>query len=170
MIELLDLQNGVVVPTIHCYNLDFLKKIMDSNPKNYLKVYAYLFYMTCPNPKLNPFFNLPDDEKEEVILQEVKADFSPEEKDIAHALKMCNKLYETPILRAYKGISAMLDRLANYMEVTPITSGRDGNGPFLLSAAKQFKEVRESFKATYADLMEDHGRLRGGSAKAYDQQ
>ena len=60
IIRLFDVQNGVVVPTEHCYTLKALKDIMDKYPEDYLKVYQYLFYMTCPNPDLNPFFYMID--------------------------------------------------------------------------------------------------------------
>jgi hypothetical protein len=38
---------------------------MDEYPENYLKVYQYLFYMSCPNPDINPFFHVADDDKED---------------------------------------------------------------------------------------------------------
>ncbi len=52
-IKLFDIENGVVIPTEHCYTLSTLKDLMDKYPDDYLKVYQYLFYMTCPNPDLN---------------------------------------------------------------------------------------------------------------------
>ena len=63
IVKLFDIQNEKVVPTEHCYTLKFLKDIMDSYPDSYLNVYQYLFYMTCPNPDLNPFFHLPEYDK-----------------------------------------------------------------------------------------------------------
>ena len=66
--KLFDIQNGKVVPTEHCYTLKSLKDIMDNYPDDHLKIYQYLFYMTCPNPDMNPFFHTPEHEKEEVIM------------------------------------------------------------------------------------------------------
>ena len=170
MIRLFDIQDGVVTPTEHCYVLDFLKKIMDNYPENHLKIYAYLFYMTCPYPDLNPYFNYPEAEKEEIILKDVDADFSGEDDFIPEAIQRCTELYETPTVRAYRGISKMLDRLAKYMEETPITHGRDGNINSLVAAAKNFEGIRNSFKGVYKDLQnEQSARTRGGSSLAYDQ-
>lgn len=126
MIKLFDIQNGKIVPTEHCYSMKSLKTIMDKYPDDHLSIYAYLFYMTCPNPEYNPFFNAPQDDKEEIILSEVDAKFDPEAKDITDALDRCKELYETPTVRAFKGIKSMLDRLANYMATTTIEHGRDG--------------------------------------------
>ena len=71
LVRLFDVQNGKVIPTEHCYTLNFLKDLMDVYPDTYMQVYQYLFYMTCPNPDMNPFFNLPEHEKEDLIIEEV---------------------------------------------------------------------------------------------------
>lgn len=170
MIKLFDIQNGNIIPTEHCYTLSFLKAVMDEYPEEHLVVYAYLFYMTCPNPELNPYFNMPEDDREQIILQDINAEFSTEDELILSALSKCKQMYETPTVRAYRGISSMLDRLATYMEKTPITHGRDGNITALVSAAKNFEGIRQSFKGAYKDLQdEQQTRTRGGGSLAYDQ-
>lgn len=170
MIKLLDLQNGKIIPTEHCYVLGFLKDIMDTYPEQHLSIYAYLFYMTCPNDEINPYFNMPTDEKEQIILQDIKAEFSTEDELIITALNKCTLMYETATVRAFRGISAMLDRLGVYMEKTPISHGRDGNINSLVSAAKNFDGIRNSFKGAYKDLKEEQQtRTRGGGELSYDQ-
>lgn len=170
MIKLFDIQNGEVVPSEHCYTLRDLKMIMDSYPEDYNNIYAYLFYMTCPNPDLNPYFDTQEHEKEELILSQLNVNFSTEDDIIIEALKLCSKLYETPTLRAYMGIKTMLDRLGRYMETTPIEHGRDGNINSMVNAAAKFEQIRVSFKGAYKDLLEEQkGSARGGSQIAYDQ-
>lgn len=167
--KLFDVQNGAVIPTEHCYTLRTLKNIMEKYPDDYLKVYQYLFYMTCPNPDMNPFFNVPDLDKEDLIIAEIEAEFSVEDQAIRNALQFCEDMYSTPTSRAYKGMSAMLDRLARYMETTQITAGRDGNINSLIAAAKNFEQIRASFKGVYKDLQEEQSsRVRGGMGLAYD--
>jgi hypothetical protein len=170
MVRLFDIQNGKVIPTEHCYTLKFLKDIMDEFPEDYLKVYAYIFYMTCPSPDANPFFDVPEHEKEEIILREVDADFSTDDDCIVNGIKMCKKMYETPTYRAYAGVKSMLDRLAKYMETTEIAHGRDGNITALVNAASKFEAIRQSFKGTLRDLEEEQqSTVRGGQNLAYDQ-
>jgi len=170
MIRLFDVHDGILVPTEHCYALSFLKKIMDEYPEDYINIYLYLFYMTCPNPQLNPFFNLPEEDKEEMILTEIEATFSVEDESIIRAKDRCTKLFETPTVRSYRGMSGMMDRLARYMEITPITHGRDGNINSLVAAAKNFEGIRTSFKGVYKDLQEEQkNHVRGGAGLAYDQ-
>jgi hypothetical protein len=170
IVKLFDIQNGKVIPTEHCYTLKALKMVMDNYPDNYIKIYQYLFYMTCPNPDLNPFFYTPDLDKESLILDQIEADFSTEDEDIYIALQFCQRMFETPTSRAYKGIASMLDRLGRYMETTPITHGRDGNITALVNAAKNYEAIRASFKGAYKDLQEEQSsRVRGGIGMAYDQ-
>lgn len=170
MIRLFDVQNEALVPTEHCYSLKPLKDIMDNYPDDYIKVYLYLFYMTCPNPDLNPFFNIDDIVKEEMIYTSIDAEFSLEDDYIIDALAFCQKLYETPTLRAYLGIKQMLDRLADYMGSTTITHGRDGNINSIVAAASKFQQIRDSYKGAYNDLLAEQSNIaRGGANLAYDQ-
>ena len=143
---------------------------MDNHPDNYMTIYAYVFYMTCPNPDLNPFFDILEQDKEEIILQEVKADFSTEDDYIIHAVNMCKKMYETPTYRAYQGIKIALDNMAKFMATEQVTSGRDGSATAILRIAERFDMVRQSFKGVYRDLLEEQqSSVRGGQNLAYDQ-
>lgn len=170
MIELFELDNSKIKPTKHCYTIGALKRIMDEYPKDYLSIYAYLFYMSCMNDDLNPFFNVPETEKEDVILQEVGGNFSPDEEPIATALEVCRKLYETPTYKAYMGIKSYLEKLGDYMQNAQIVEGRDGNQEFGFKVAQKFSEVRRSYNETYRDLKEEQSTTgRGGAQIAYDQ-
>lgn len=170
MVRLFDIQNGKVIPSEHCYTLQTLKAVMDEYGEEANKIYAYIFYMTCPNPDLNPFFDVPETEKEELILKEVDADFSIDDECIDNAIKLCQKMYQTSTYRAYMGIKAMLDRLAKYMETAEIESGRDGNITALVNAASKFEAIRQSFKGTLRDLEEEQqSQVRGNQRLAYDQ-
>lgn len=170
IVKLFDIQNGKVVPSEHCYTLKTLKTIIEEFPEEHLQIFQYVFYMTCPNPDMNPFFTAPEMEKETIILKEIDADFSTEDDLVQDALKLCRQLYETPTYRAYKGIQSMLDKLARYMEQTPIEHGRDGNINSIVNAAAKFEQIRSSFKGAYSDLMEEQkSTVRGGQGLAYDQ-
>lgn len=169
MIRLFDVQNGKVIPTEHCYTLWFLKRIMDEYPDEYMKIYAYFFYMTCPNPEMNPFFHLRVEEKEEIIYKEVDGDFSLEDEAIIDGIALTTKLYETETSRAYNGIKIMLDNMAEVMATEKPSFGRDGSATALLNIAKNFDGVRQSFKGVFKDLMEEQqSTVRGGQKLAYD--
>lgn len=170
--RLFDVQNGKVVPTEHCYTINWLKDIMDEYQEDdeYLKVYMYLFYMTYPNPDANPYFHFKATDKEEVILNDIGAEFSTEDDSIQIALRNCKKMFETPTSRAYEGIAGMLDKLALFMKTENITTGRDGNMSAIIQAAKNYDQIRQSFKGAYKDLQdEQQSRVRGGKGLSYDQ-
>lgn len=170
MVKIFDVANGKVIPTEHCYALKDLKAIIDTYPDNYMDALAYVFYMTCPNPELNPFFDVVEHEKEELVMRQLNPTFSAEDAVIIRAVKLCQKLYETPTLRSYMGIKRMLDRLAYYMETAPIEAGRDGNIMALVNTAAKFEDIRQSFKGAYKDLLEEQqSTVRGGQQLAYDQ-
>jgi hypothetical protein len=172
MVKLFDIQNGRVIPTEHCYTLKTLKDVIDSYEfeQEYLKVFQYIFYMSCPNPDLNPFFDVREHEKEAMIVKELDVNFSLEDDVVLNALRFCEKLYDTPTKRAYVGIKTMLDRLATYMETTAITHGRDGNITAIVNTAAKFQQIRASFKDTYKDLMDEQKSVvRGKERLAYDQ-
>lgn len=170
IVKLFDIDNGVVKPTEHCYTIKFLKDIMDAYPEDFMKIYSYLFYMTCPSADLNPFFNTPQSDKEELIIEQVDIDFSIDDDLIVEGLKLCKKLYETPTSRAYNGIKMALDKIADYMSETEITHGRDGNINSITNTAAKYQQIRDSFKGAYNDLVDEQkSHVRGGIGLSYDQ-
>lgn len=169
MIRLFEIQNKTLIPTEHCYAIKWLKVIMDEYPDNYLKVYAYIFYMTCPSPD-NPYFNLVEDEKEDAIANDIDIDFSVEDDVIIEALDRAEKLYETPSVRAFQGLKKAMDNIADYMGNRPITDGKDGNIGQIRAMAKDFDNIRQSYKGVLKDLeAEQEAHVRGGQNLAYDQ-
>jgi hypothetical protein len=170
MIKLFEISNGKVIPTEHCYTIKYLKDIMDEYVDDFLDVYAYLFYMTCPNEDLNPYFNMAEEDKEETILKDLNANFTSEDPLIIIALEGVTGLFATPTSRAFKGIKIALDNMAEVMSTTKPTFGRDGSATALLRIAEKFDSVRQSYKGVYKDLKdEQQTRTRGGGSLAYDQ-
>lgn len=170
MIRLLDVENGKVIPTEHCHTIKWLKAIMDEYPEQevYTNIYAYIFYMTCPSQE-NPFYNVPEYDREEIVLQDIIRNFDPEDTVILTALEKAEKMYETPTLRAYLGMKKMIDNLADYMGTTKIMHGRDGNISALVQAAKNLQGIRQSFKDLSADLAAEQAtKVRGGKNLGYD--
>lgn len=170
MVKIFEMENGVIVPTEHCDTLKTLRTIKE-NYEDYMQVYLYIFYMTCPNPDMNPFFNVRNDDKEELILKELgDINFSPEDDDVKAGLELLTELYSTPTLRAYQGIKGAMDRIADYMEEVVVTDGRDGNISSLIAVAAKFDQIRQSYKGAYKELMEEQKSIvRGGQYMAYDQ-
>lgn len=169
MIKLLEIENNVVKPTEHCQTIKWLKIIQDKYPDSAIKIYAYIFYMCCPSQE-NPYFNMQIDLREDVIIDDLDIAFSLEEDEIIEAVEKATKMYETPTVRAYNGITVMLDNLTDYMTTTTVTAGRDGNINSLLKIAKEFDAIRQSYKGVARDLeAEQESHVRGGQQLGYDQ-
>jgi hypothetical protein len=172
MIRLFDVENKKVIPTEHCYVIKYLKDIMENYPDCYIQVYQYLFYMKCPGPD-NPYFNMKDVDVEEQIIHDLDGlKFDPEDDDIIDALKYTERFYETPTVRAHKGIKTAMDNIADFMGEATITDGKDGNVGQIRSMAKDFDMIRKSYKGVAKDVEDEQKALhvRGDHELAYDQQ
>lgn len=169
-IILFDIQNSKMTPTKHCYSIGSLKRIMDEYPKDYLSIYAYLFYMSCLNDEENPFANVPEVDKEDMILKEVGGDFSIDDEPIFSALESCKKLYSTPTYELYLSAKRGVEKISKYIRDTPIVDGRDGNTASYLKYLEKFSYVRKSFEETWKAFKDEQGgKSRGGNDIAYDQ-
>lgn len=155
LIKLFDIENEKVVPTSHCYTLSFLKDIMEKYPKNYIKIFTYLQYMSSWNPEDNPYLAMKEEDREESILEDIKCDFSTEDDLIQIALKKCQKMTELPSLRMWRAGKIMLDKMAYFLETTQVTSGKDGSYKDASSALKEFHAHNEAYNKGYKTFMED---------------
>jgi hypothetical protein len=170
MIKLFDLENSRVIPSVHCYNIAWLKVIVDKHGDEAIKVFSYIFYMTYTGEE-NPYSNITDLElRDEKVLDDLDINFSMQTPEILTALKKASELYDTPTIRAYRAISTMLDNMSEYMETAKITAGRDGNITALTRIAEKFDAIRQSYKGVAKDLAEEQKTItRGNQALAYDQ-
>lgn len=171
MIRLFEVENGVVKVTEHCYVIGWLKAIMEKfpEPEKYLRVYAYIFYMSYPGQE-NPYFNVNESIRPEIIAADINLDFNTEEDCIIKAIERAIFLYTTPTARAHKAITKMLDNISDYISTAKVTTGRDGNLIALTRLAEKFDEIRKSHKSITKDLEEEqHAVVHGGQNLAYDQ-
>lgn len=161
----------VLVPSRHCYAITWLHAIIVEYPRTHIDIFKYLFYMTCPDPINNPYFNLNDSLKEDAIIRDNDLKFSTEDSLIRNAFEKCKILYETPTMKAHKGLKVMIENIASYMETTKITHGRDGNINSVLRAGKDLLSLRETYDLLTAALVKEQKEIikRGGGMLSYDQ-
>lgn len=169
MIKIFEIVNGVVIPTEHCYINKSLKNVIDNYPDDYIKIFAYLFYMYCPNDDINPFFNIESYQKEDLIMKQLDANFCTDDKIIFEAKEFVKELYITPIARTFDYIRNMIDNLGCYIKDVSLRDGKDGNIKDLLAAAEKFNKLRKEYDEIYKEMKEEQGRARGGKHISYDQ-
>ncbi len=169
-IKLFDIINGKVTATEHCHTIQAFKRIIDEYPEDHTKIFAYFHYMSSLNDEENPFANVPEVDKEGLILKQVGGKFSTDEPAVFEGLEVAKKLYETTAYITYLSIKVALENLGRYLRTTQITDGRDGNVTSIMKIAKEFEDVRRSFNAAYkAFKEEDNTTSRGGQDIGYDQ-
>jgi hypothetical protein len=167
-IRLIDFEDNKVTLTVHCYNLTFLKSLIEAYPKDAIKVMSYVFYMSYPGPE-NPYMNIPEEHKSNLIVQDLGLDISLDDPLFITAIEKCQELYKTPINRMYHSLSNALNKISNYFDQAEITDGKDGNLTQIINAAKNYGSIRDSFKKIKADFDEETKLVNwGGKDKAYD--
>lgn len=172
MVALFELQDGKIVLNEICYTSKTLKEVMKvfKKKEQYLKVYLVLFYMTCSDNKRNPFWQVREHEKEEIILKECEVDFGLDEPIYQEALDFCTRLYSTPTRRLYLASKKGLDKIAIYIEDTAIKQGEGGNEDVYLDYMMKSAKINEEFKKLErAHDEEVSAALRGGAKLSYDE-
>lgn len=169
MIKLFDIENGVVKPTVHCYQISWLKAILDKYKKDSTKILGYLYYTTCPSDD-NPYVNLPEDTKEDAVINALQITTSLEAKEIVTAKNELAKLFETPSMRAYHAVKVMLDRISTYLETTSISDGKEGNAADIARWMDKIDSYRQTYKNAYRDMQDEltEKKTRGNQKRSYD--
>lgn len=168
MIRLFEIEQGVVKPTEHCKVIKWLS-ILEEEYDNHIDIYAYLYYMSAMGEE-NPFFHVPELEREERILDSLNSEIPIEDDYVVEALEKTQQLYETPTLRSYLAVKTVIDKLTDYLNDTEITDGKDGNLAGITKTVKDFNEMRRTFKDVLKDLeSEQEHKVRGSQKLAYDQ-
>lgn len=168
MIQLFDVQEKRVIPAIACYLIPELKAIMDLFPDEYLKIYQYIFGMTCPD-STNWYINLEESRKEDVILSDIKPyKFYIDDMKIALAIKKCEMLFETPSMRIVQGAKMMLDEMGRNLR-NPLTFGKEGNATDMRGIMKEIRGYRQDYVEMENALKEEQAKVRGSMKLRYDQ-
>lgn len=170
-IRLFDIIGGQVLPTEHCYTIASLKNILEEYGENAGRIMAYLHYMTSMNGQDNPFADLPEEEKQEVITRQICPEIDTDSVVIKDALEVVLKMYESATYTVYKGFKMMMERMGRYLQTHDLTSGIDGNWKDVISAAKSYPELKNAFKEAYKEHLDEieSEKVRGGIKLSYDE-
>ena len=169
MIPLFDVRDKKVVPSIHCFGIPWLKKVMDSFPDDYIEIYKYIFYLTCPDSTMNPYLNLPEEQREEVILADLKPTFYLEDLLILETIEKCKTMYATPALRSFIGAKKMVDKIGKYLDETEITEGKDSNSMAIDRYMSKLSDYWDTYRKMEGELHKEQSTVRGGVKVRYDQ-
>lgn len=173
MVDLFEIQDGKVIPSAICYTSKTLKEVMKvfKKDKNYLKVYTALFYLTCPDPKRNPYIDIREDERQATVLGEVEIDFSIDEPAWEHALAFCKNLFTTPTQRFFLDCKIGLETVGTHLREKGITGdGRDSNFTAYVNTLKSQGTIVSQFLQVQKAYMDElTAAMRGGREVGYDE-
>lgn len=163
---------GKLVLTAHCDVIPFLKRIKSTFRKEYMSVYAYVFYMTHESP-LNPYFNYSQYEKEFKILEDLECQFDIEHPVVLKALDRLREMYTLPSASAYSTIAETLHKVASNIRNSSNVDMDQQTIKSIMSAAAGFKDLKKVFDESRRDLIIESkqaevARVRGGAQEAYD--
>jgi hypothetical protein len=171
LVNLFDVQDRKLVPNQACYAIPWLKIIMDKYPDNYIQVYSYIFFSTCPDGTINPYVNLPEDEREEVVIADLSPlTFSLEDDLVIDTIEKCKKMYETPVLRTFIGAKKMLDKIGRFLDTEEITTGKDGNSTEIRGMLKELSTYWENYNKLENVLKEEQSKVKGDRVIPFWQQ
>jgi hypothetical protein len=168
MLSLFDYSGGKVIPGVMAKMVPELQEIEKAFPNTYMSVYHYIFGMTCTDASISPYASLPEDRREEVVLSDSKMTEYLEDLKIEAAMKKCRELYETPVLRSFKGAAKMLDKVAIFLDETEITTGKDGSASEIRAMMKELPDYWAAYKKWESILKEEQAVARGRAKIRYD--
>ena len=119
------------------------------------------------------YCNVPEEDKEEVLLTDFPGEYSTEDEVIIKALEKLKFLYHTPSYQYYLDNKLLLEKLGRFVRTANITAGRDGNITALQSqiksVGKTIQEFKQLEKTVLQELNEGRARVKGDKRLAYDQ-
>lgn len=127
-----------------CYLIPELKAIIDFY-EDPIPALSYVHFLTAPE---SPYHNLSDEDKKQMISDDVGGDFGFEDEVIEKALIKLRKLYDTPLQQLYDGGKNSLQVIGKYLAnltEESIQHGRDGNLSQIFSMQKEMGKVAEQF-------------------------
>ena len=144
-IKLFDIENNTVIPSVHCYTIVWLKEIMEKYPNDYLKIFSYFQYMCSWNPDDNPYLAMKEEDREETIIRDLGIDFSMDNELIQESLQKCQDMFELPAYRAWQSAKVGLQNVFNFVKSQKVTAGKDGSGPFVVSAIEKLPSLNKAY-------------------------
>lgn len=170
-VEIFKFSNGEVSLTEHCELIPFLRRIKETFPDCFMKVYSYLYYKTCESTK-NPYFNYSMFEREFKILKDLECDFDIEHPIILKAEERLIEMYTTASSLAYTTISETLFKVSSEIRNSVAVDLSPTVIKSILDTAKGFREIKKEFDENRKDVIIESrsvkARVRGGSKTSYD--
>lgn len=172
-IKLFDVKNGRATITDHCYTNVYLNDIIKTyGESDAVKIFTVFQYMADLNPETNPYANLSEIEKQEVVIRATCPDLPLsvdwDDETIQEGIELTRKLFETGAYRAYLAIKTLRDKLTDAIQDAQVSVYKeDGNVGELNKALTMYETINESTRKAFSEFEAENGSVqRKGGRKA----
>ena len=166
MITIFEIQDDKVAITPNVLLIPEFKALVDTY-KEPIAALSYIYFMCHPE---SPYADVPENDKQEIISNDVGGDFGLEDDEIEAAIKKAEMLYVTPTRRFFLNAKRGLETMGDYIGKASITEGKDGNFSTLQMAYTRIGKMIQEFKVLEKEYKEEVGSaLRGSSELSYDE-
>jgi len=173
VIKLFDVKNGKATITNHCYTNVYLKTIIDTfGEMDAVKIFTVFQYMADLNPETNPYANISEVEKLEVIVRACAPDLPLEvdwnDEVFEEGIELTRKMFETGTYRAYLALKTVRDKLTAEMYMVDISMYKDdGNVGEVKKALEVYEMIHEATRKAFSEFEAENGSVqRKGGRKA----
>lgn len=168
IIKIFDIENGKLIVNENVLAIPELKAVYEGYEDPYP---ALLFLNFLCNPT-SPYSQLPEDLKEEAVLNDYPGEYTVEDEVIINAVEKLKNLWTTPSYRYYLDNKKLLETLGKFASTASVRdTDKGGNLSNLLSQLNNLAKTMTSFKQ-FEKMVEDElqtTRVRGNQFQAYDQ-
>lgn len=165
--KIFDIELGKVTINENCLLIPEFKAVYDYY-KDGIPAFSYLhYYFTLDGP----YANIPEDEKQELLLSDFPGEYSLEDDVMIDAIKKMKLFFTTPTYRYYLDQKYLLEKLGNFARTASITTGKDGNITALQSQLRSTTKTINEFRTLESLVQKELNssrKTRGNKKLAYD--
>ena len=165
MTEVFDIKDGKVIVNPNVLLIPELNLVYEAYGTPAL---AYLYYRTSVSIK-NPYRHLPEEEKDLTLTRDFPGSYKVTDELICNALIKLES-FEPTIVRYYKSIKHLVDRLSNWANTVVIDDSKEGNMNYILKMIEKIGTVTDNFQKAEKAVVEMEQKTRGNQKIAYDLQ
>lgn len=153
--------NGKATITDHARNIWYYDNLIDKYGEEVaVKLFTIFQYMADLNPATNPYVNVSEEEKLEVIIRsicpELDISIDWDDVEITECIELTRKLFETVTYRKFLASKILLDKITYEIEhVNVVLDKEGGNSAEIDKAYKLFEIVNEQTKKLFQEYLDE---------------
>lgn len=171
MNKILTVKDDLIVIDENVLSIPELKAVLDHytetvDRRTAILALSYLHYTYDVE---SPYFELQEEERESTIRKDFRGNYNPKFDQVMIDAAEKMKSFETAVSRLVRACKINLDKISNYLEITEISTGKDGNLSEVIRMHEKMPIILKNFRAAERDLMAEVVKNRSQSKNAIDE-